>query len=108
MLLVRDKGRHSYSLPGGGIKKGEPSISAAARELYEETGLQVDKIERVATHVGATQRHAVFLITAHRGEPRLISEIDSMLWWDGQSTEPVQDHVKSILGKLDSVFEIVG
>ena len=101
VLLVRDKGKRSYSLPGGGIKHGEPSISAAARELYEETGLRADKIERVMTHVGATQRHSVFLITAHHGEPRLKSEIDSLLWWNQGSSARVQDHVRTIIGKLE-------
>ena len=38
VLLVMDKGRRRYSLPGGGVNKGEPSIAAAARELYEESG----------------------------------------------------------------------
>jgi len=33
VLLVRDKGKHRFSLPGGAIKKGEPTVSAAAREL---------------------------------------------------------------------------
>ncbi|KKK97717.1 hypothetical protein LCGC14_2649980 [marine sediment metagenome] len=101
VLLVRDKGRRQYSLPGGGIKQGEPSISAAARELYEETGLRADKMERVLTHEGNTQSHAVFLISEHRGEPRLISEIDSLIWWDQDSTVSVQDHVRTIVGQLE-------
>ena len=33
ILLVRDKGERRYSLPGGGIHHGEPSISPVAREL---------------------------------------------------------------------------
>ena len=103
VLLVRDKGKRSYSLPGGGIKHGEPSISAAARELYEETGLSADRIERVMTHIGSTQRHAVFLITAYRGEPRIISEIDSMVWWDRSSSAPIQSHVQAILEKVDAL-----
>lgn len=96
-LLVRDKGREKYSLPGGGIHRGEPAISAVARELFEETGLVADKIERVRTHRGATQKHRVFLITAHHGRLRLKSEIDAYLWWDGESEIRAFAHVRDIL-----------
>jgi 8-oxo-dGTP diphosphatase len=36
LLLVRTSYRSLYSLPGGGIKRGETSRAAAARELFEE------------------------------------------------------------------------
>jgi ADP-ribose pyrophosphatase YjhB (NUDIX family) len=36
VLLVGDKGHDKFSLPGEGIHGGEPSVSAAARETYEE------------------------------------------------------------------------
>ncbi len=32
-----------WELPGGGIHRGELDVIAAIRELYEETGLQVEK-----------------------------------------------------------------
>jgi len=39
VLLVGDKGVVSFSLPEGAIENGETVKSAAARELYEELGL---------------------------------------------------------------------
>lgn len=40
VLLVKGLiGRHAWELPGGAIKKGEEAAVAAARELYEETGI---------------------------------------------------------------------
>jgi len=100
VLLVRDKGKRQYSLPGGGINKGEPSIAAAARELYEELGLSADRIERVLTYGGGTRRHSVFLITAFHGELRIKSELDKFLWWDRKSEIPLFEHVEGILGQI--------
>lgn len=46
--LGRRKGQtgpHIWQLPQGGIDIGEPAQEAAIRELYEETGIQANKIE---------------------------------------------------------------
>lgn len=41
LLLVESSFRRSWSLPGGGIGKGETARQAAVRELAEEVGLRV-------------------------------------------------------------------
>ena len=99
VLLVRDRGRHRFSLPGGAIKKGEPTVSAAARELYEELGLHAVKVTRLreCDFRGAVSEHKVCLIQAS-GEPRLRGhELDKFIWWDMKESVPVYAHVKNIL-----------
>ena len=41
VLLIRNSYRREYTFPGGYLKKGEDTRSAARRELREETGIAV-------------------------------------------------------------------
>jgi len=43
LLVIRTSYRRWYSVPGGGIERGEEPRRAAARELHEEVGLAVDE-----------------------------------------------------------------
>jgi 8-oxo-dGTP pyrophosphatase MutT (NUDIX family) len=99
VLLVRDRGKHQFSLPGGGIKENEPAASAAGRELFEELGLSPTKITRLpdCDFKGSLSHHKVCLVEA-RGEPHLRGhELDKFIWWDGTSKIPVFAHVRAIL-----------
>jgi len=87
VLMVRDKGKHRYSLPGGGINKNEPTVSAAAREVYEELGLHVSMVKRLpdCDYKGSLSEHKVCLVEVS-GEPHLRGyELDSFIWWDMSS-----------------------
>jgi len=51
VLLVRSWfGHQRWSLPGGGIRRGERPVMAAVREAFEETGVLLD--ERKCKHLG--------------------------------------------------------
>ncbi|HEX7483914.1 MAG TPA: NUDIX domain-containing protein [Candidatus Saccharimonadales bacterium] len=42
LLLVRNwGGKPQWGLPGGGVDRGESSLQAARRELYEEIGIRI-------------------------------------------------------------------
>ena len=57
--------RPQYMLPGGGVKKGEQSIVAAIRELYEETGLHSSEVKFLFELESNHHKHKVFLITTY-------------------------------------------
>lgn len=65
LLLVRHSyGSPSWMPPGGGMKRGEDPLLAAARELREETGLVLERA-RVASAGGERlhgARHTVSLV----------------------------------------------
>ncbi len=102
VLLVRDKGKHHFSLPGGAINKGEPTVRAAARELCEELGLKAVKTTRRqdCDFKGTVSNHRVCLIQAN-GRPHLRGhELDKFIWWDMKKPVPVYAHVKKILERI--------
>ncbi len=93
ILLERSYfGSQKWSLPGGGVKKGEPLATAAARELEEEVGITVDPADlkplgskRLPTNV-AWSKANIHLFTlrlpkqqnVHISHPKEIIEAQ---WW---------------------------
>ena len=49
LLMVRGKRRNSWSVPSGGIERGETSEQACVREVWEETGYKVRAIQSLHT-----------------------------------------------------------
>ena len=100
ILLVQERGRNDYSLPGGGIEHGEPSLLAAVRELYEETRLKASSIHYLDDIEGQRALHYVFVADVY-GQIRLQRrEIARFRWWDGKESLPLQGHVKRALALL--------
>lgn len=50
ILLVKTSYSKKFSLPGGGIKKGETAEEAVKREVKEETGIEVLKCHLVGEY----------------------------------------------------------
>ena len=102
VLLVKDKGAHNYSLPGGGVKKYERSAKAATRELYEETGLRAKSATWIGSYKGAVSDHRAYLIEAE-GYVHLKGhgELKAHIWWDMKKPIPIFAHVREILKMLE-------
>jgi ADP-ribose pyrophosphatase YjhB (NUDIX family) len=93
VLIVR-RARHPgngvYTLPGGAVEAGETLIAAAAREVREETGIEIAPValagfREVILRDGDNKvsRHFVVLAFAARwvsGEVRLNHELDDARW----------------------------
>ena len=94
LISSHSRGKHpTYMLPGGSIKKGERPISAAIRELYEETGLIPTKIK----HLFDYYHHKVYLAKTH-GKPKKHHEITHIRHWHKNTRRKLSWHVEPIIG----------
>jgi 8-oxo-dGTP diphosphatase len=69
VLMVKNTGRDSWSLPGGAVEPGEALDEAAVREAKEETGFDIRVFGIVAVNEAKLehlQEHALFI--TFRGE----------------------------------------
>ena len=99
VLLVREKGKKRFSLPGGGIEGRESVMEAALRELREETRLRPLKAERLPNYEGTTQIHKVVRVEV-RGKVTLQrKELAEYKWWDGREQVLMLPYTKAIIGK---------
>ncbi len=93
LLLVFNRVRRCWELPGGMIDAGETPQQAALRELSEETGYEVAELilagfARFA--LGAHQRIEYAAVYAGHATPGVSfspnDEISAISWWDGRQS----------------------
>jgi 8-oxo-dGTP pyrophosphatase MutT (NUDIX family) len=97
VLLVLDRYRGHWELPGGRIEDGESPRQAAARELSEEGGQVSDGPLRFIGYAGfvlAPDRRAEYAAlfagsTTTIRDFRSNEEIMAIRWWNPDSREPL-------------------
>ena len=55
MLIRNSYGYQRWTFPGGGIEKGESLEQAASREVWEEVGIRVEKLEYLGSYFHTRQ-----------------------------------------------------
>ena len=100
ILLVQENGRRRFSLPGGGLKKGESVLQGALRELKEETNLEAVKAEYLFDHESSTQSHKVVLATVLGSVHLQPKEIAGYRWWNTSEDVPLVESTIEIVGRF--------
>ncbi|MET9554491.1 NUDIX hydrolase [Streptomyces sp. NPDC006645] len=96
VLMVFDRFRQCWELPGGSRETDESPRLAAARELWEESGQEADGPLRFIGYAGfvlAPDQRAEYAAlfaghTSRRREFRANEEIAAIRWWDLRETLP--------------------
>ncbi len=108
VLLVRPRFGAGWSLPGGGVGRGEPPEAAILRELAEEVGLAASGPPRLAglytRRIGwATNVIAVYQLGGVRIDFRPNFEIVAVFWADPAAPPPGTE-----AGALRRLAELTG
>ena len=91
LLLVRERGKSAFSLPGGKARKGEPSLAAATRELAEELGMFPKSATRLFKCDYQVEREQLALRRCgHRGP--LSTRFSKAIWHEGALRPSVRSY----------------
>jgi 8-oxo-dGTP pyrophosphatase MutT (NUDIX family) len=78
-LLTKRSDNGQWVMPGGSVEFDESVVEAAARELYEETGLSALDMKLIAMYTGRKYH----FINAHGGKHQMFSSVFWVTKWEG-------------------------
>ncbi|CAN5653096.1 hypothetical protein BH24ACI3_BH24ACI3_02900 [soil metagenome] len=106
LLLLNHVLRHAsgWGLPGGFVNRGENPAEAIRRELREEVGIELERLELYRVRTGGA--HIEFIFTAKANEPGevLTSEIFGLEWF--LPTELPENFSRQQNHLIDAVFAV--
>ena len=108
VMLVKHTYLAGWWLPGGGVDRGENTVDAAARELFEETGLRATEPGRlVSAHSNERffkgDHVLVYGVDAYEvGERTSHGEIAEIAWFHPDALP--EDAHRSTRGRLGEIF----
>ncbi|MFC9963965.1 NUDIX hydrolase [Nocardia ignorata] len=94
-----------WELPSGVVEHGESLDDALAREVAEETGLEVTGVTDYLGDFdylsgnGARTRQFTFVVDVATTGPVQLTEHDAHLWTKLDGEPPVSDEVREVLGR---------
>ncbi|MDO8460003.1 MAG: NUDIX hydrolase [Nanoarchaeota archaeon] len=96
--------RPNFMLPGGGIKRKELPLTAAVRELHEETNLEATEVKYLFNFKSEYNNHFVFLIKT-RGALRKKRETRYISFFNKKTQEllNLSPHVKPIIEHFNKI-----
>lgn len=116
ILLVKNTNGKYWSFPKGHIEKGETEKQTAAREIKEETGLDVDIVgnfREVSDYspFGKIRKHVVFFLAqAFTDEVKMQEEeISEYIWVDLQQARKIccYDNDLRIIDKAETAIKLI-
>jgi ADP-ribose pyrophosphatase YjhB (NUDIX family) len=76
--------RGYWDLPGGFLEEAEEPLDGLRREFREETGIEVEPVEWLGTHIEPYGAHFVLGLTwlvGGEGEPRAADDVAELRWF---------------------------
>ncbi|WP_181350312.1 NUDIX hydrolase [Thalassobacillus sp. CUG 92003] len=114
VLIVKNVGRNTWSLPGGAVENGETLDEAVIRETYEEAGVTIQPEDILSINeafMSFSQHHALFITFRGRVVSGEVSiqypeEISEVKWAPRQEAEELLPHYPYGLQKMSNASAV--